>query len=148
MARVAPVQKKSPPGEKAERANRRPVPRGLGLRSVPRALPRLLTAKACRVNGGQQAAESPRREIPAAQSRRRPVVESYATRDEVAARHAMLERAGYTVLVTVYETLPERWVRPAPASPAKHWLGHHKRARFPAPPHRQGRPVIKARSAG
>ena len=34
---------------------------------------------------------------------RRPLVESYATRDAVAARWAALEQAGYSVLVTLNE---------------------------------------------
>jgi len=36
---------------------------------------------------------------------RRPLIESYATSDEVDARRAALERAGYTVIVTLAETL-------------------------------------------
>jgi hypothetical protein len=47
---------------------------------------------------------------------RRPLMELFATRDEVAARRAKLERAGYTVLVTVDETVPEGWERPTSAS--------------------------------
>jgi hypothetical protein len=35
---------------------------------------------------------------------RRPFLESYATSDQVAARRAALERAGYTVIVTLAET--------------------------------------------
>jgi hypothetical protein len=38
---------------------------------------------------------------------RRPLAESYATSDQVADRRAKLERAGYTVLVTVDETVQE-----------------------------------------
>ena len=34
---------------------------------------------------------------------RRPLIESYATRDAVAARRAALEQAGYSVLVTLNE---------------------------------------------
>lgn len=34
---------------------------------------------------------------------RRPVIESYATQDAVAARRATLEQAGYSVLVTLNE---------------------------------------------
>jgi hypothetical protein len=47
---------------------------------------------------------------------RRPLVESYATSDQVAARRVKLERAGYTVIVTVDETVPEGWERPTSAS--------------------------------
>ena len=36
---------------------------------------------------------------------RRPLAESYATSDQVAERRAFLERAGYTVIVTVAETV-------------------------------------------
>ena len=36
---------------------------------------------------------------------RRPLVESYATSDQVAARRAALERAGYTVIVMLAETV-------------------------------------------
>ena len=35
---------------------------------------------------------------------RRPLVESYATSDQVAARRVKLERAGFTVIVTLAET--------------------------------------------
>jgi hypothetical protein len=38
---------------------------------------------------------------------RRPLVENYATSDQVAARRADLERAGYTVIVTLAETVPD-----------------------------------------
>ena len=38
---------------------------------------------------------------------RRPLVESYATSDQVAARRVKLERAGYTVIVTVDETVQD-----------------------------------------
>ena len=38
---------------------------------------------------------------------RRPLIESYATRDAADARHAALERAGYTVIITVAETMGE-----------------------------------------
>ena len=48
---------------------------------------------------------------------RRPLVESYETTDQVAARRVQLERAGYTVLVTVDETVPEGWVRPSASKP-------------------------------
>jgi NADPH-dependent ferric siderophore reductase len=34
---------------------------------------------------------------------RRPLIESYATRDAVAARWASLEQAGYSVIVTINE---------------------------------------------
>jgi hypothetical protein len=42
---------------------------------------------------------------------RRPLVESYATSDQVAARRVKLEQAGYSVIVTVDETVPEGWER-------------------------------------
>lgn len=38
---------------------------------------------------------------------RRPLVESYATSDQVVARRSGLERAGYTVIVTVGETVQD-----------------------------------------
>ena len=47
---------------------------------------------------------------------RRPLMESYATSDQVAVRRVKLERAGYTVIVTVDETVPEGWKRPTSAS--------------------------------
>lgn len=50
---------------------------------------------------------------------RRPLMESCATSDEVAARRAKLERAGYTVIVTVDETVRRDGSAPlATASPA------------------------------
>jgi len=36
---------------------------------------------------------------------RRPLIESHATSDQVAARRTALERAGYTVIVTLAETV-------------------------------------------
>ena len=38
---------------------------------------------------------------------RRPLIESYATRDMADQRHAALERAGYSVIITVAETMAE-----------------------------------------
>ena len=43
---------------------------------------------------------------------RRPLMELFTTRDEAAARRAKLERAGYMVIVTVDETVPEGWEPP------------------------------------
>jgi hypothetical protein len=48
---------------------------------------------------------------------RRPLLESHATRDE-ARRRAKLERAEYTVMVTVDETVPEGWEHPTGADKA------------------------------
>jgi hypothetical protein len=51
---------------------------------------------------------------------RRPLLESHATRDE-ARRRAKLERAEYTVMVTVDETVPEGWEHPTGADKAGWW---------------------------
>ena len=47
---------------------------------------------------------------------RRPLNESYATSDQVAARRAYLEQAGYAVIVTLAETVEDAgWERPTSA---------------------------------
>jgi len=51
---------------------------------------------------------------------RRPLLESYDTSDQVAARRAALERAGYTVIVTLAETVPDGSREP-PSAMLRFW---------------------------
>ena len=53
--------------------------------------------------GYGQGGNSRKYQLRAVKPGRRPLIESYATQDAVAARRAALEQAGYSVLVTLNE---------------------------------------------
>ena len=54
---------------------------------------------------------------------RQPLIEAYASRDEVDARKAALERAGYTVIVRLAETVREVLRLSSPTLPARKSVG-------------------------